>query len=816
MFNSFIRGILSIEEPPTKVIEVRSENYISRPIHYRDDSMLLYGPGSSSDRKNAKDKYYEIVLNKPFTESLHHMYSLLRSENLETCEERFTVFKERIPLYVKITKECTVASLQKLCDTLTENKSWTVAHLAAHFGQYEIFNDPEIQQHINKADSDTGITPLMIAIKNVNVQLVKGLVSIHCSLDVTDNEGNTVFHYAAASNKEIINILVGKTTTFLNKYNNQGYTPIHMACLANSPDCIRTLIVAGADVNLPATPGSTSSASGTSTVPGIVGDVLQENQSKLFQQDMKRGGTPLHWAISREVLEALAERNCDIHAKNFDGRTALHMMVLRGRLECAIALLSRGAEHSIGDNEGNTPLHLAVKQKNITIVQALIVFGADLEAKNNAGYTARHVVPTEMTNSNYDKILYVLHSVGAQRCSGDTPGCSAGCSARGEYNGVPPPAVASAAARQQINDMLAAATMDRAASADHRDRQGRLLCLDGGGIKGLVLVQILLNLEAIVGKPIIHCFDWVAGTSTGGILALALACGKSLRDCQKLYFRMKEFAFVGIRPYPSEPLETILKECLGTETVMADIKHPKLMILAVLADRKPLDLHMFRNYQSPQEILSEYNGTFSPQAEAGDNATVMPLSPPLPPEQQLVWQAARATGAAPSYFRASGRYLDGGLIGNNPTLDALTELTELGFALEATGQHEKAKIARLKVVVSCGTGLIPVTKLKDIDIYKPEGLLDTAFIAFKLSEMGGLLVDQATQSDGRVVERARAWSAALGAPYYRFAPQLSADVALNERADERLVLMLWETQAYMRAHRDRLAELAAVLRGCDR
>lgn len=49
----------------------------------------------------------------------------------------------------------------------------------------------------------------------------------------------------------------------------------------------------------------------------------------------------------------------------------------------------------------------------------------------------------------------------------------------------------------------------------------------------------------------------------------------------------------------------------GTETVMADIEHPKLMILAVLADRKPLDLHMFRNYQSPQEILSEYNGTFS-------------------------------------------------------------------------------------------------------------------------------------------------------------------------------------------------------------
>lgn len=130
---------------------------------------------------------------------------------------------------------------------------------------------------------------------------------------------------------------------------------------------------------------------------------------------MKRGGTPLHWSISREVIEALADKNCDINALNFDGRTALHIMVLRGRLECAVALLSMGAEHSIKDNEGNTPLHLAVKQTNIEIVQALIVFGADLEAKNNSGYTARHVVPNEMKNNGYDKILYVLHAVGAQR-----------------------------------------------------------------------------------------------------------------------------------------------------------------------------------------------------------------------------------------------------------------------------------------------------------------------------------------------------------------------------------------------------------------
>ncbi|CAH0729964.1 unnamed protein product, partial [Brenthis ino] len=810
MLNSFIRSFLNIENPPNKVLEVQSDNYISRPIHYRDDAMLLYGPKLPPEGRNAKDKYFEIVLHKPFTESLHQMYSLFRSENRETCEERFIVYKEKIPLYIKITKECTVASLQRICDVLTEHQSWSLAHLIAHFGQSELFNDPDLQRLINDVDSATGMTPIMIAIKACNLRLVQSLVMLNCTLDTIDLEGNNILHYAAASNKEIINILASRVSPSLNKYNKQGYTPLHMACLANAPDCVRALLLAGADVNLPASMKSIASTS--NTIPGIVGDVLQDNQPKLFQQDMKRGGTPLHWSISREVIEALADKNCDINALNFDGRTALHIMVLRGRLECVVALLSIGAEHSIKDNEGNTPLHLAVKQTNISIVQALIVFGADLEAKDNSGGTPRHVLPKDMKNNDFDRILYVLHAVGAQRCSSDMPGCGPGCSSKGEYNGIPPQAVARATTRQEINDMLNAATMAKAATIDPSEKQGRLLCLDGGGIRGLVLIQTLLNLEAAVGKPIIHCFDWVAGTSTGGILALALASGKSLRECQRLYFRMKEHAFVGMRPYSSETLEAILKECLGTETVMADIDYPKLMILAVLADRKPVDLHIFRNYQSAQDILNEYNGTYSPQAEAGLRDRVVPLPAPPPPAEQLVWQAARATGAAPSYFRASGRYLDGGLIGNNPTLDALTELAELGLALEATGQHEKAKKTRLKVVVSCGTGLIPVTMLKDIDVFKPEGLWDTARLAFGLTAIGGLLVDQSTQADGRVVERARAWCAALGVPYYRFSAQMSHDVAMDERGDARLVHMLWEAHAHMRAARRRLLDLAAVLR----
>lgn len=51
---------------------------------------------------------------------------------------------------------------------------------------------------------------------------------------------------------------------------------------------------------------------------------------------------------------------------------------------------------------------------------------------------------------------------------------------------------------------------------------------------------------------------------------------------------------------------------------------------------------------------------------------------------QLIWLAARATGAAPTYFRPTGPFIDGGLISNNPTLDAITEIHQCNQALQAT------------------------------------------------------------------------------------------------------------------------------------
>lgn len=683
-------------------------------------------------------------------------------------------------------KMCNVAKLQKLCDTLTEHPTWTLAHLAAHFALYDAFSHAIVNSELNSGDSETGISPLQVAVRTNNLRTVQMLIAAKSSLEHLDHNANTVYHYAATSTKDIILALGVGLPNSLNSRNSNGHTPIHVACHNDKPECVKALLLIGADVNIPATEGPEPSS------PGYVGDFLHNKPNVLHSEDMKFGGTPLHWSRSREVIRALIETNCDIDALNFDGRTALHVMVMRKRLQCVVALLSHMASVNIVDKEGNTPLHLAV---DLAIVQALIGFGADIDARNWKSETPLHKASIDSTDGN--KIIYLLHAVGAQRCPLEMTGCHLGCKFNETYTGIAPSEPPHHVTRTVIDQMLHVSGMDKMTEQDRATIDGgRLLCLDGGGIRGLVLIQTLLEIESVLGRPVVECFDWIAGTSTGGILALGLAAGKSLRECQALYFRIKEDAFVGSRPYNSEGLERVLKDCLGAHTVMADIARPKIMITGVLADRKPVDLHLFRNYQSPSALL-----------QVSENAM---FKGTLPPEEQLLWKAARATGAAPSYFRAFGRFLDGGLIANNPTLDAMAEIHEYNLALNATDQSSQT--VPLTLVVSLGTGCLPTMHApKEIDVFRPESLIDTAKLAFGMSALGTLLVDQATASDGRVVDRARSWCSMIGVPYYRFNPQLSTEVGMDEKDDETLVHMIWSAKAFMHTNRDRVKELAAII-----
>jgi len=78
---------------------------------------------------------------------------------------------------------------------------------------------------------------------------------------------------------------------------------------------------------------------------------------------------------------------------------------------------------------------------------------------------------------------------------------------------------------------------------ENPERPHRLLALDGGGIRGLITLGILEKLEGLLAEqwkdenPFCFCdwFDYVAGTSTGAIIAAGIARGMSIKDLIQFY-----------------------------------------------------------------------------------------------------------------------------------------------------------------------------------------------------------------------------------------------------------------------------------------
>ncbi|KAH3802149.1 hypothetical protein DPMN_155820 [Dreissena polymorpha] len=133
----------------------------------------------------------------------------------------------------------------------------------------------------------------------------------------------------------------------------------------------------------------------------------------------------------------------------------------------------------------------------------------------------------------------------------------------------------------------------------------KVLSLDGGGIRGLIILEILEAIEKEAGQPIKDMFDWIGGTSTGGIIALGIATGKPISHIKEMYKRLKDQVYNGSRPYDSAPLETFLKQEFGEATVMSDIRYPRVLVTSVEGDHDPWKLHMFRSYMIIHEDIED-------------------------------------------------------------------------------------------------------------------------------------------------------------------------------------------------------------------
>ncbi|GAV81873.1 Arm domain-containing protein/Patatin domain-containing protein/LRR_8 domain-containing protein [Cephalotus follicularis] len=310
----------------------------------------------------------------------------------------------------------------------------------------------------------------------------------------------------------------------------------------------------------------------------------------------------------------------------------------------------------------------------------------------------------------------------------------------------PEPRVNKAAARALAilgeNEILRRAIRGRQVA-----RQGlRILAMDGGGMKGLATVQILKEIEKTTGKRIHELFDLICGTSTGGMLAVALGIKlMTLDQCEEIYKNLGKLVFaepvlrdneaatwrekldqlyksssqsfrvvVHGSKHSADQFERLLKEMCadgdGDLLIDSAVKNiPKVFVVSTLVSVMPAQPFVFRNYQYPA-------GTPEVSFSISETSGITVLGSPTTGAQvgykrsafigsckHQIWQAIRASSAAPYYLDDYSddvyRWQDGAIVANNPTIFAIREAQLLW------------PDTRIDCLVSIGCGSVP-TKVR--------------------------------------------------------------------------------------------------------
>lgn len=231
----------------------------------------------------------------------------------------------------------------------------------------------------------------------------------------------------------------------------------------------------------------------------------------------------------------------------------------------------------------------------------------------------------------------------------------------------------------------------------------RLLALDGGGIRGVLSLEILAEIEALLreetgaGEAFVlsDYFDYIAGTSTGAIIAAGLASGMRVDHLRDVYARHGEEMFDKASilrrfqyKYDSTRLRAMLQEVFGESTTLGSDRLRTLLMMVL------------RNAStdSPWPLSNNPGATYNAPGR-DDNNLQLPL-----------WQLVRASTAAPVYFPPEavqvGRhdfvFVDGGMtMYNNPAFQLFLMATHSAYGLQWQTGEQKL------LLVSIGTGTSP-------------------------------------------------------------------------------------------------------------
>jgi hypothetical protein len=256
---------------------------------------------------------------------------------------------------------------------------------------------------------------------------------------------------------------------------------------------------------------------------------------------------------------------------------------------------------------------------------------------------------------------------------------------------------------------------DRSSRDHHLFAPGRkrILALDGGGIRGAVSIAFLEELEqhiaAIEGRPTRLCdwFDLIGGTSTGAIIATALALGYTAAEVRALYHRLAPSIFHRSRfrmagwqaKFDARPLMRELRDIIGERT----LDSPDLLtgLCVVLKRMDTGSAWIVMNNPRSRFWETPADGSF-----VGNR-------------HLRLAEIVRASTAAPSFFDPQlievvpgappGLFIDGGLTPhNNPALLLLTASLLPAYGFEWQPGPDKM------LIVSIGTGSFrPTVSVED-------------------------------------------------------------------------------------------------------
>lgn len=248
-------------------------------------------------------------------------------------------------------------------------------------------------------------------------------------------------------------------------------------------------------------------------------------------------------------------------------------------------------------------------------------------------------------------------------------------------------------------------------SSGHRERMGRLvrvLSIDGGGIRGYIPALVLAEVERRAGVPASELFDLAVGTSTGAIISIGLGAGLTASELAEFYPRYGSRIF---RPGPDRPTgrDSPLAERMDRAARAVGAPFGGNPALGGNARHDPSGLEAVLREVFGERTISEAAielAVTSFDAEANRPVVISRRDARDDPScDMMLWEAARATSAAPTYFPPfvrewAGRrcrFVDGGVWANNPAGVALAESVPLTAARGLSGQSV--------VMVSIGTGV---------------------------------------------------------------------------------------------------------------